>query len=147
MNSELLDSAVKLAALGTSGVCVAGMVWTGALMARLPAEGERNRHSALRNYMLLCFGVAIVSAVSGFLSPTAERMRELEATNRSQAQQVTELRRAVQQNEARSELVRDQVRTVIRLVKVNGFVYSTVGQYLDKILELLGPENSAAKSS
>jgi len=111
-------------------------------MARLPAEVERNRHAALRNYMLLCFGVAIVSAVSGFLSPTAVRLRESEAVNRNQAKQVAELQRAVQEDAARSELIRDQVRAVIRLVKVNGFIYSTVGPYLDKILELLGPGKS-----
>jgi hypothetical protein len=144
VNSELLDTAVKLAALGTSGVCVAGLVWTGLLMARLPADAERNRHAALRNYMLLCFGVAVVSAVSGFLSPTAERMRELEAANRDQAEQVAALQKAVQADEARAELIRDQVRTVVRLVKVNGFIYSNVGPYLDKILELLGPEKPAA---
>ena len=69
MNTELLDTAVKLAALGTSGVCVAGLVWTGLLVARLPAQVEQNKHSALRNYMLLCLGVSVVSAVSGFLAP------------------------------------------------------------------------------
>jgi uncharacterized coiled-coil protein SlyX len=145
VNSELLDTAVKLAALGTSGVCVAALVWTGLLMARLPPDAERNRHGALRNYMLLCFAVAVVSAVSGFFSPTAERIRELEATNREQAKQVAALQKTVQEDQARNDLVRDQVRTIIRLLKVNAFVYGTVGPYLDKILELLGPEKPAAQ--
>lgn len=146
MSSELLDTAVKLAALGTSGVCVAALVWAGMLMARLPAEAERNKHSALRNYMLLCFGVAIVSGVSGAFSPTAEKTRELQAANAELSQKVARLEKAAQERDAQNALIREQVRTVIKLAKVNSLIYASVGPYLDKILELLGPETPAVSA-
>ncbi len=146
MNSELLDTAVKLAALGTSGVCVAALVWTGLFMARLPAEQERNKHASLRNYMLMCFGIAIVSGVSGAFSPTAEKMRELEATNRAQAERVAAFERAAHEREGRYALIREQVRTVMKLAKVNSIIAASVGPYLDRILELLGPETPAVSA-
>ncbi|MCE9567235.1 MAG: hypothetical protein K8U57_34975 [Planctomycetes bacterium] len=143
MNSELLDTAVKLAALGTSGVCVAALVWTGLFMARMPAEQERNKHASLRNYMLMCFGIAIVSGVSGAFSPTAERSRELQATNQAQAEKIAAFDKAEHERDARNELIREQVRAVVKLAKVNSIICASVGPYLDKILELLGPEKSA----
>lgn len=65
MDSALLDTLVKLASLGASGVCIFSIFWVGWLLLRLPPDASPDRHKTLRFFMGLCGFVAVISAASG----------------------------------------------------------------------------------
>ena len=60
----LLDTLVKLAALGTSGICIFGIFWIGYLILKPPREPDPERHRTLRFFMATCIAIAIVSAAA-----------------------------------------------------------------------------------
>ncbi len=64
----LLDTLVRLASLGASGVCIFSIFWAGWLTMRLPAQADPERHKTLRFFMVICVLIASVSAGSGFLN-------------------------------------------------------------------------------
>ena len=60
----LLDTLVKLAALGTSGICIFGIFWIGYLILNPPKEPDAQRHRTLRFFMMTCIAIAIISAAA-----------------------------------------------------------------------------------
>lgn len=65
MELNILDAAVKLAALGASGVCVFAILWTGWLMKSLPAGADSTTHRTIRNFMLMCAIMALITGATG----------------------------------------------------------------------------------
>ena len=63
--TELLDTLVKLASLGASGISIFAIFWIGWLLLRLPSDAGPERHRTLRLYMLVCFGIALISGGAG----------------------------------------------------------------------------------
>lgn len=60
-----LEQLVKLAALGTSGICILSLFIIGYLIYTIPNE-HHERHRTVRMYMWICVIIAIISAGSGF---------------------------------------------------------------------------------
>lgn len=140
MNSEMLDTLLKFAAAGTSGVCVLGVAWAGLLLSRLPADAEQRRHFTLRFYMVLCLGTAIVSALAAWYSPSAARQRELENSvqtvtteKREVEQKNRELEAKIRENEAKMQTIRAQVKILTGLIRTNPWIGATFGGALDVI--------------
>lgn len=63
--NELLDTLVRLASLGASGISIFAIFWIGWLLLRLPSDADRERHKTLRFFMLVCFGIALISGGTG----------------------------------------------------------------------------------
>jgi hypothetical protein len=60
----MLDTLVKLAALGTSGICIFGIFWIGYLILNPPEKPDPQRYDTLRFFMMTCIAIAIISAVA-----------------------------------------------------------------------------------
>ncbi len=63
--NELLDTLVRLASLGASGISIFAIFWIGWLLLRLPSGADRERHKTLRFFMLVCFGIALIAGGTG----------------------------------------------------------------------------------
>ncbi len=61
----LLDTLVRLASLGASGVCIFAIFWIGWLIMRLPIDASVEKHKTLRYYMGACILIAIISGGTG----------------------------------------------------------------------------------
>src|SRR5437016_5340356 len=67
-DSGLLDTLVKLASLGTSGICIFAIFWIGWLIRKPPPTPGPEIHKTLRIYMIICVVIAFISAGSGILN-------------------------------------------------------------------------------
>ncbi len=84
MDTGLLETLVKLAALGAAGVCIFAIFWIGWLILHLPEGATPERHKTLRAFMVTTVFIAIISAAAGFLNSkfnadkitNAERLRD-----------------------------------------------------------------------
>lgn len=65
MDAGLLDTLVKLASLGASGICIFAIFWVGWLFQNLPEKADSQRHKTLRTFMGMNIGIAVISAVTG----------------------------------------------------------------------------------
>lgn len=63
---DLLESLVKLASAGTSGICIFALFWSGYTLIRLPNDAPLNRHVSLRYFMAMCLLVSLISAGTTF---------------------------------------------------------------------------------
>ena len=61
----MFETLVRLAALGTSGVCVLIVFWAGRTITKLSPDTPKPVFQLLRHYLLLCAFIAVVSALSG----------------------------------------------------------------------------------
>jgi hypothetical protein len=55
---------VKLASLGTSGICIFGIFCSGYLLLKNPAKLTKEHHHTLRYFMAACVAIAIISGAS-----------------------------------------------------------------------------------
>jgi hypothetical protein len=101
-DAGLLDTLVKLASLGTSGVCILAIFWIGWLIYQTPSSAEAEKHKSLRYFMVSCIIIAVVSAMTGLISANfnAERITTLEgeleqqrSEAKKQAETIEEYRR------------------------------------------------------
>ena len=76
----LLDTLVRLASLGASGVCIFAIFWIGWLLMRLPAGQDPERHKSLRYYMGTCIVIALISGGTGVANAmfNAQKVESLE---------------------------------------------------------------------
>lgn len=83
MDAGLLDTLVKLASLGASGVCIFAIFWIGWLILRLPAEATPERHQTLRMFMIIAVIIALISGVTGLVNAkfTAAEISDLKEKN------------------------------------------------------------------
>ena len=65
MDAGLLDTLVKLASLGASGVCIFAIFWIGWLILRLPADVSLEKHKTLRIFMIVVVLMALISGATG----------------------------------------------------------------------------------
>ena len=68
MPEELLDTLVKLASLGASGVCIFAIFWLGWLIWRLPSDATREQHVTLRMFMIIAVIIAVISGGTGLVN-------------------------------------------------------------------------------
>lgn len=64
----LLETLVKLASLGTSGICIFAIFWIGWLISRPGTSRDAERHRTLRFFMVVCIVISLVSAGTGLWS-------------------------------------------------------------------------------
>jgi hypothetical protein len=64
----ILDTLVKLASLGTSGVCIFAIFWSGWLISRPETSKDVDKQKTLRLFMLFCVVILLISAATGFWS-------------------------------------------------------------------------------
>jgi hypothetical protein len=65
MPESFLQDLIKLASLGTSGICIFVVFWVGYLIQKTNFEKEPYKRDTLRSYMWMCFAIAVVTALSG----------------------------------------------------------------------------------
>lgn len=80
LSNALLDTLVKLASLGTSGICIFAIFWIGWLILNPPSTPDKERHKTLRFFMIICAVIAVISAVTGITNAkfNADKISELE---------------------------------------------------------------------
>ncbi len=66
--ADTLDLIVKLASLGTAGISILGIFYTGIIVKSLPNDVTSGKLSAVRMYKNMCIVVAIICAISGGLN-------------------------------------------------------------------------------
>ncbi len=88
-----LDQLVKLAALGTSGICVLALVLIGMLIHNIPEE-HRERHRSVRMYMWICVIIALISAGSGAANAyyNHEKIEKESAAKKAAINEVSQIR-------------------------------------------------------
>jgi hypothetical protein len=74
-DSNLLDTLIKLASLGTSGICIFAIFWIGYLISRLAAPVDPGLVATYRFYMITCLLIAVISATSGGLNAYFNRQQ------------------------------------------------------------------------
>ena len=113
MNTSLLETLVKLASLGASGICIFAIFWIGWLISRTPSGADPERHRTMRQFMAMCVAIAIIAGVTGYMtaqfrSETAEELfGKLDAANKT-VQKHRELQSAAH---AAVEMLEDTLRT------------------------------------
>ena len=65
VTDNLLDTLVKLAAIGTSGLCVLFVFWCGSLVKNLPDNASDGKVSLVKYYMTICLIMAVITGISG----------------------------------------------------------------------------------
>lgn len=65
MDAVFLDTLVKLASLGASGICIFAIFWIGWLLRKPQEHADVQHHKSLRYYMGTSVIIAIISASSG----------------------------------------------------------------------------------
>lgn len=91
--ATLLDTLVKLASLGASGVCIFAIFWIGWIIYRLPSDAGSERYKSLRMFMLTTLGIAVISGVTGVTNAAWNQgeIAKLESAMASQAAEIGEL--------------------------------------------------------
>ena len=73
MTGELLDTLVRLASLGASGISIFAIFWIGWLILRLPKDATRERHKTLRFFMVITVLIALIAGGTGFVNAKFNR--------------------------------------------------------------------------
>lgn len=90
-DNGLLETLVKLASLGTSGICIFAIFWIGWLISRPVTSLDKERQRTLRFFMVVCVVISLVSAGTGLwsgridaqeIASLQERIRECETRNK-----------------------------------------------------------------
>jgi formate hydrogenlyase subunit 3/multisubunit Na+/H+ antiporter MnhD subunit len=78
-----LDALVKLASLGTSGICIFAIFWIGWLIQGSSKSENPHYHSTLKSYMKTVVLIAIISSISGIGNALIkqEKIESLSAKN------------------------------------------------------------------
>ena len=77
--ADTLDLIVKLASLGTAGISILGIFYTGIIVKSLPNDVTSGKLSAVRMYKNMCIVVAIICAISGGLNAFFNMQKVMDA--------------------------------------------------------------------
>ena len=97
-DAPMLDTLIKLAALGTSGVCILAIFWAGWTIQKTAREGAAVQRS-VRAFMFTAIGIAVISAASGALNAyfNAQTINDCRAENDQRVQQLIAKQDTLQQ--------------------------------------------------
>jgi hypothetical protein len=123
MDAGLLDTLVKLASLGASGVCIFAIFWIGWLILRLPAKVNLEKHKTLRMFMIVVVLIALISGVSGLVNA------------KFNADEIAALRQENQAIRANFETYKNQEEEVIREHREREIKTEEAAKSLGKVLE------------
>lgn len=129
MDTAFLDTLVKLANLGTSGICVLAIAWAGFQFRSIPNDAPRIRYEALRSFFRLCILIAVISAVTGILSAYFNHQQVIMERSRANAA-VVAMHQAGERN--REELAKQKKRIYEQVYQ------SAVEQYANSLGSLIG---------
>ncbi len=113
----MLDTLVKLASLGASGVCIFAIFWVGYLIKHTPSDNAE-RHRTLRNFMWMSVFIAVISGGSGIANAYFNREKISEARTKAEmrareAEAASEKARAATERAAAlSTVVEDQLKAL-----------------------------------
>ncbi len=99
MDIPLLDTLVRLASIGATGICIFVVFWAGYQLQKIPHDAPPIRYETFRSYMLLCVLVALISAGVGALNAYfnyRQALVERERANSAIAKAESESKRAEQ---------------------------------------------------
>lgn len=77
--TDTLDLIVKLASLGTAGICILGIFYTGIIIKSLPNDVTSGKLSAVRMYKNMCIVIAIICTISGGLNAFFNMQKVMDA--------------------------------------------------------------------
>jgi len=108
----LLETLVKLAALGTSGICIFAIFWAGRLIEKTSDTGKLK---TVRFFIGAAVAIALVSAASGVLNAliNAGTIKRLEAENQATSIQLSEEKRQSQRLISDLAAKQDTLRLVL----------------------------------
>jgi formate hydrogenlyase subunit 3/multisubunit Na+/H+ antiporter MnhD subunit len=106
MDAGLLDSLVKLASIGASGICIFAIFWIGWLILQLPPNADPERHKTLRMFMVICVVIAVISAGTGILSAMFNRDMIVRLEREKQAVEVNEKTLQTQVTEYKEQAIK-----------------------------------------
>jgi hypothetical protein len=129
MDTAFLDTLVKLANLGTSGICVLAIAWGGYQFQKIPNDAPPIRYETLKSFFNLCILIAITSAVTGLLSAYFNRQQIVTERSRANAA-VAEMRQARERD--REELAKEKKRIYEQVYQ------AAVEQYANSLGKLIG---------
>ena len=117
--SELLDTLVRLASLGASGISIFVIFWIGWLLLRLPSGADRERHKTLRLFMLVCFGIALIAGGTGLANVMikADQISKLNRTIIERNQTIIENREEIDKYKNLQSTARGSVNALKSIVK------------------------------
>ena len=97
MESTMLDTMVRLATLGASGVSIFAIAWLGYILRRPLKDASSDWHRSVRHYMTVCAFFAATSAVGAYANAkfNAERNNELRSVIVRKDQSIDSLRATV----------------------------------------------------
>ncbi|MFC1805708.1 hypothetical protein ACFL09_01850 [Planctomycetota bacterium] len=112
--TALLDTLVKLASAGTSGVCILAIFWTGICLQRLPSDAPIERHRSLRYFMAMGVLIAFVSAAAACVSSyfNYRYIVQLKGENKALAKQEREVAQELDLSQAKVTDLEEQRHTL-----------------------------------
>ena len=96
MDAVFLDTLVKLASLGASGICIFAIFWIGWLLRKPQEHTDAQHHKSLRYYMGTSVIIAIISATSGIANSKINA--GINAELRRENDQITQQNMAITKN-------------------------------------------------
>lgn len=80
----MLDTLVRLAAFGATGVCILIVFWIGFIIKKPNKEAGSEWHKTVRLYMATCLGVAVIAGTTGVANAmfNMDKVNDAEDTNR-----------------------------------------------------------------
>jgi hypothetical protein len=137
----LLDTLVKLASLGASGVCVLAIFWVGWLISKLGPTASVQQHRTVRLFMGMTIVIAVIAFASGIANAWFNARVISEVKNESKlavAEQVELKDRALKEKdatEAKLAETREQSQREIAALKEKDSRHSEIIASLSNVLK------------
>ena len=96
MDAVMGDTLIKLASLGTSGVCIFVIFWIGWLLRKPQENADPEHHKSLRFFMGTSIIIAIISGVTGIAN--ARINAGINAELRGENEQITQQNMAIKKS-------------------------------------------------
>ena len=137
----LLDTLVKLASLGASGVCVLAIFWVGWLISKLGPTASVQQHRTVRLFMGMTIVIAVIAFASGIANAWFNARVISEVKNESKlavAEQVELKDRALKEKdatEAKLAETREQSQREIAALKIRDARYEELVASLSEVVD------------
>ena len=105
--ADTLDLIVRLASLGTAGISILGIFYTGIIVKSLPNDVSSGKLTAVRMYKNMCIVIAIICALSGVLNAYYNQQKVKDAKENVAQIESRLISRADSLNKIKDIIVRD----------------------------------------
>jgi hypothetical protein len=140
MDAMGLETLVKLASAGTSGVCILAIFWSGYSLQHIPPGAPIERYRSLRHFMTVALAVAIVSASAASINAFFNYRQNvaLQRRNESLALANGNLRGEVETLGARAAALKTSCEQAVRSLDETQAKYTALKQDHEVTLKRLG---------